>query len=900
MNLRQTTLLIAGATAAVCIAVVSVVSQRIIMAGYADLERGQVGNSLHRARVALDGETSRIMTVLKDWAYWDDTAQFVDGKREEYGESNLMDATFKNLQIDIMLFFAPDGRLVFVKRYDPGEGREVLFPMELLRLFTPDSPWVSFTSAEGQHAGLVQEGNDILLLGALPILDSNAEGPVQGALVMGRFVDMALVEELRKRTLLDLALIPARAEGLGMEAADALAALNAGAGTVVRAVSPDQVDGYSLLRDTTGHPAFLMRVSSARDIMRQGRNTLHYTVAAVAVTVLLLGLAFYVLVDRRVLSRVAGLSREVAGIGGGGLSRRVAVDGQDELARLGQSINTMLSDLERSEEALRQSEEQHRAMFSDHRAVMLLLDPDSSLVLDANAAAAEFYGYSLDDLRGMPMLNLCMLTRQELGAVMSKAQSGGPARFECRQRLASGDVREVMVQTGLVEAGGQRLIHAVLFDDTDRRRAEDALHMAYAQMEARVQARTEELNSSNALLRAEIADRELAEAGLRESRERLARITGSAYDAILMLDPQGLVSYANPAAERLFGGSSAALAGADAAKLFTCREMPGFPRDVGEVQAGMTVECDLHAGGGREVPVELSLSTVDGREGKETVLVVRDVSVRRAAEEALQRAKEQAEEVSRLKSEFITMLSHEMRTPMTSILGFAKIILKRLERDVLPALAEGSGRARAAGEQVVRNLQIILAEGERLTEMMGDVLDLARLEAGRAEWRPRSADLVDLVREARDKTSSLFEAQGLAWADDLEWGMPPALCDPDKVLQVLMNLISNAVKFTPSGTVRVSLRRDGNDALVEVADTGIGIPAQDLGKLFGKFVQLSDTLTDKPRGTGLGLSICKHIVELHGGRIWVESEPGRGSAFRFTLPLDREGAAGDRKQRPAA
>jgi PAS domain S-box-containing protein len=436
-----------------------------------------------------------------------------------------------------------------------------------------------------------------------------------------------------------------------------------------------------------------------------------------------------------------------------------------------------------------------------------------------------------------------------------------------------------------VQGGGRRLIHAIVFDDTERRRAEDALQMAYAQMEARVQARTEELNSSNTLLRAEIADREQAEAGLRESRERLARITGAAYDAILLLDPRGLVSYANPAAERLLGRSAGELAGADSGALFTCKAMPGFPRTVQEDQAGITVECDLHAGGGREVPVELSMSLVAGREGRETVLVVRDVSMRRAAEEALQRAKEEAEEVSRLKSEFITMLSHEMRTPMTSILGFAKIILKRLERDVLPALAEAGDRAASAGALAVHNLGIIVAEGERLTQMMGDVLDLARLEAGRAEMRSRPVDLAGLVREVRDKTASLFEAQGLDWSEEMEEDVPLVPCDRDKVLQVLMNLISNAVKFTPAGAVRTCLRRKGDSALVEVADSGIGISEQDMGKLFGKFVQLADTLTDKPRGTGLGLSICKHIVELHGGRIWAESRPGRGSTFRFTLPL---------------
>ncbi|MEW5773849.1 MAG: ATP-binding protein [Thermodesulfobacteriota bacterium] len=899
MSLRNVTLLLTGATAAVCIALVSLVSEQIIMSGYADLERTQVRESLRRAQAALDAESGRIMAILKDWAYWDDTLDFVAGTNDGFADANLMDTTFRSLQIDVMLFFSPDGALVRAKRYDPGKNAEVPLSAELLDIFVRDSPWVRFASEQGHRSGLALAGEDALMLGALPILDSNAEGPAGGAMVMGRFLGRALVEELAGRTLLDLGLLPARAGSLDAEHAEILGLLSAGQDMVVKSGDGDRVSGFALLRDTEGRPVFLLRVSQDRDIMRQGRDTLRYTVVAVAATVLLIGLALFALMDRRVVSRVASLSREVDGIAGGeGLSRRVEASGRDELARLGGAINAMLADLERSAAALRESEAQHRAMFEDHRAVMLLLDPESGLVADANPAAAEFYGYSREDLKGMPLLNICLLSRQELAEKMGKAQAAGPARFECRQRLATGEVREVMVQTGLVEGGGLRLVHAIVFDATERRWAENALQMAYAQMEARVQARTEELNSSNALLRAEIAEREQAEAGLRESRERLARITGSAYDAILMLDSRGLVSYANPAAERLFGRAAGELAGGDAARLFTCTVMPGFPRDVGEDQSGITAECELHAGEGREVPVELSLSTVAGREGRETVLVVRDVSVRRAAEEALQRAKEEAEEVSRLKSEFITMLSHEMRTPMTSILGFAKIILKRLERDVLPGLAEAGGRAASSGALAVRNLEIIVAEGERLTDMMSDVLDLAKLEAGRAEWRPRRVDLAGLLREAREKTASLFEAQGLAWGEDLEGGLPLVLCDPDKVLQVLMNLISNAVKFTPAGTVRIRLRRDGDCAVVAVEDSGIGISTQDQAKLFGKFVQLSDTLTDKPRGTGLGLSICKHIVELHSGRIWVESEPGRGSTFSFTLPLapEAEDAGGEERE----
>ena len=891
MSLRRITLLIAGITAAVCIAAVSLVSERIFMAGYADLERDQVRESLRRVRAALDGETDRIMILLRDWAFWDETRDFVMGNKPDYPEANLDDSTIDNLKLSFILYFDAAGRYFHGKGYDIQGKADMPIPGELLDKLNPSSPFVALKEPGDKKFGLVEAGDRVALLTALPILGTDRQGPVRGTMLMGRFVDLDLVEEMSRRTLLDLALVPVRTEGLPVDAADALAALGAGKDMVLRTVDGDRVDGYTLLRDVFQRSVFLMRVSLGRDIMHQGRHTLRYALSAVAGTVLLIGLALYVLVDRRIISRMTVLAREVEEIGGqGDLSRRVEVPGRDEVARLGGSINAMLADLERSEDALRQSEGQHRAMFEDHRSVMLLLDPESGRVEDANPAAAEFYGYSRQDLRGMSLLNLCLLSRQELAEKMGKAQAAGPARFGCRQRMASGEVREVLVQTGLVEGGGRRLIHAIVFDDTDRRRAEDALQMAYAQMEARVQARTEELNSSNALLRAEIAEREQAEAGLRESRERLACITGSAYDAILLLDAHGLVSYANPAAERLLGRPAAELGGAAVTEYFPCDLLGRILGQDAPDSAGTTVECMLAAGDGRQVPVELSVSAAAGREGGETVLVVRDVSVRRAAEEALQRAKEQAEEVSRLKSEFITMLSHEMRTPMTSILGFAKIILKRLERDMLPLLAEAGGRAASAGALAVRNLNIIVDEGERLTAMMSDVLDLAKLEAGRAEWRPRRVDLAGLVREARDKTASLFEAQGLAWTENLEDGLPPVLCDRDKVLQVLMNLISNAVKFTPAGAVRVGLSRDNGSARVVVADTGIGITAQDLGKLFSKFVQLSDTLTDKPRGTGLGLSICKHIVELHGGRIWVESEPGRGSTFSFTLPL---AAAGD-------
>ena len=134
-------------------------------------------------------------------------------------------------------------------------------------------------------------------------------------------------------------------------------------------------------------------------------------------------------------------------------------------------------------------------------------------------------------------------------------------------------------------------------------------------------------------------------------------------------------------------------------------------------------------------------------------------------------------------------------------------------------------------------------------------------------------------------TASLFEAKKLKLVRDIEPDLPAVTGDQDRLIQVVINLISNAVKFTDSGSITCSARRDDGELVVSVTDSGIGIAPADQPKVFEKFKQVGDTLTDKPKGTGLGLPICKEIVEYHGGQIWVESTPGQGSTFSFTLPI---------------
>jgi signal transduction histidine kinase len=255
------------------------------------------------------------------------------------------------------------------------------------------------------------------------------------------------------------------------------------------------------------------------------------------------------------------------------------------------------------------------------------------------------------------------------------------------------------------------------------------------------------------------------------------------------------------------------------------------------------------------------------------------------------KAKEAAEAANEAKSTFLASVSHELRTPLTSVLGFAKIIRRQLEERILPNVDAADQRTQRAINQVRENVAVIVTEGERLTTLVNNVLDLAKIEAGRFEWQMEALSMAEVADRAMVATTSLFEAKDLELRREIPDDLPHVVGDRDGLMQVVINLLANAVKFTEQGTVTCRAALTDEGIVVSVADTGIGIDAADQARVFEKFVQVGDTLTDKPHGTGLGLPICREIVERHGGRIWVESELGAGSTFSFVLPLTMAEAA---------
>jgi len=247
------------------------------------------------------------------------------------------------------------------------------------------------------------------------------------------------------------------------------------------------------------------------------------------------------------------------------------------------------------------------------------------------------------------------------------------------------------------------------------------------------------------------------------------------------------------------------------------------------------------------------------------------------ATQELRAANERLTELDRMKDEFVSTVSHELRTPLTSIRSFTEILN---DNPQLPA----AERARFLG--------IVIKETERLTRLIGQVLDVSRLESGRVEWHESLLDMREVIEDTAASTSQLFRERNVRLECNLPGRVPKVRADLDRIVQVVVNLLSNAVKFIEpgQGRVEVALAEDGGFLRVDVRDNGPGISPQHHELIFEKFRQAGDPLTGKPQGSGLGLYISRRIIEHSGGRLWVESRPGQGACFSFTLPLVSEAA----------
>jgi PAS domain S-box-containing protein len=334
--------------------------------------------------------------------------------------------------------------------------------------------------------------------------------------------------------------------------------------------------------------------------------------------------------------------------------------------------------------------------------------------------------------------------------------------------------------------------------------------------------------------------------------ERIQAILAATADGLIVLDADGVVELVNPAAAELLGLQIEDLVGtnADVQELFALDE----PLENGvAAEIGVAAEPEH-----RILMVRMNRITSGDGEPAGHVISIHDITAER--------------EAAVMKNEFVSMVSHELRTPLTSIKGYVDLI--------------ADGDAGEINEVQKEFLGIVQENSNRLVSLINDILDISRIESGRVHLRVDPLDIPEIIQGVADTFRTMANNSDVELMWVAEEPMPRAAGDRDRIGQVLMNLVSNAIKYSPGGgSVTIRARQDGEEVVVSVHDTGIGIAPEDQEKLFTKFYRVDSSLTRDIGGTGLGLSICKSVVELLGGEVGCESEAGEGSTFWFTLPI---------------
>jgi PAS domain S-box-containing protein len=358
-------------------------------------------------------------------------------------------------------------------------------------------------------------------------------------------------------------------------------------------------------------------------------------------------------------------------------------------------------------------------------------------------------------------------------------------------------------------------------------------------------------------------------------RARLAAAVHSIGEAVCITGVNGVIQYVNPAFEQITGYTREQALGQNPRILKSGKHGQDFYREMwgaltrGEPWQGSVVNRKID---GTLFEADLSIAPVRGEDGAVTsyVGVTRDITERRRMVDTLQRA-------VMVKSEFTSMVSHELRTPLTAI----KEAIDVVEDETAGPVNEHQ-----------KNFLILAKRNvDRLHRLINDTLDFSKLERGEFHLQPQWHDLNAVVAEVVQQQALPAQKRGLDMQFLPEAHLPRIRLDADRISQVLVNLIGNAILYCGHGSIRVHTRGEDREVLVEVEDTGPGIPNESLKHIFDAFVQLSSGPQRRTGGTGLGLAISKKIIELHGGRIWAESELGRGSKFVFTLPANNAGPA---------
>ena len=487
------------------------------------------------------------------------------------------------------------------------------------------------------------------------------------------------------------------------------------------------------------------------------------------------------------------------------------VGGGDEIAHLDQVFREM-------SDALELARQKELAVIENAEDVICTIDFNGTFA-KVSPASVKVWGYAPEELTGRNFTEIISPgSVSETAALVHELMNGRQsAPFESKIRRKDGTLVDILWSAHWSE--GDKSLFCVAHDITDRKLAEDLL---------------------------------------RASEARVRLIVESMPVGLVITDQKGAIQMINPTTAKMFGYEDGELADKPLSVLFTgAAETDGFMEGIAGKAIGRIYETDAKRKSGQSLPVQLSLTAFQAIEGQSYLAVILDITERK--------------EIERLKQEFVAMISHDLRTPLTSI----QIFLNMLTRGAFGTISD-SGLKKA--DMADRN-------ATRLINLVNDLLDIEKLESGQLQLHCQAVTLKPVIERSVESVRGFAEQQGVTLAvEPISDG--ELFADSDRLVQVVVNLLGNAVKFSPKGSVVTVSTNKGPEWLeLRVTDRGRGVPAHLRETIFERFKQVEARDATEKGGTGLGLAICKAIVEQHGGQIGVESQEGQGSSFWFRLPL---------------
>jgi PAS domain S-box-containing protein len=498
-----------------------------------------------------------------------------------------------------------------------------------------------------------------------------------------------------------------------------------------------------------------------------------------------------------------------------------------------------MTERKRAEKALRQSEQRYHLLFDSNPHPVWVYDLKTLVILDVNRSAVRNYGYSREEFLSLSIKDI--RPSQDVPAVLESAVKA-PLDTE-----TSGVWKHLKKGGTLIDV--EITSHPLVYEGRDAR----------------------------LVVATDITTRKRAEEALRQSEERFRLLVSEVADyAILMLDPEGRIASWNAGAERIKGYRSEEIIGQHFSRFYPTEDVErGKPAHELKVAAergrfedeGWRIRKD-----GSRFWANVVITALRDGAGRLRgfAKVTRDITEHKRTQELLMHAKEEAVRASKFKDQFLSTMSHELRTPLNAVLGFSDLLADE--------------RYGPLNDRQQRYVAHIHTGGKHLLELISDILDLSKIEAGRMELSREDVTVASAFGEVISALYPLAEKKSQTLLQQVE----PHLhvrADALRFKQVLMNLAGNAIKFTPKGgRIELAARQVDDQVRVEVRDNGPGIPPEQQQRIFEAFFRLTDS-GSATEGTGLGLAITSRLVELHGGKLGIESQPGKGACFYFSLPL---------------